>query len=303
MTPTALHSTPRRARRAAGADPRRRLRAPQARARRGGAGRAGDAARHDRDRRHRRGDPRFTPSTQMLPGHAGPPASHRRLDGRGALRGRLSVDAPRGSPPARARQGVRRVGVADGRRRALRALAARRSPSSRAGTSWPRRRCVACSVLLVRRRGHVRPEGRADRALDAGTAALAGSLHRGDRHVPARQRAGARDASSRCGGSSGPCSASFSSSPSARRRTRSGWPTAPDRVLRGALVRAVRHRCAPHREDRVPQDRSDPLDRGNSGACGGRCRISDSGRRPRCSGRRRPGRSRAAASRHGEPAS
>ena len=57
-------------------------------------------------------------------------AAHRGVGAGRALRAGLPLDAPRGPPPARLDEGARRVGVADGWRRALRALAARAQPRS-----------------------------------------------------------------------------------------------------------------------------------------------------------------------------
>ena len=114
------------------------------------------------------------------------------------------------------------MGMADGRRRALRALAARARPPLgrehvRGGNT------SRAPVLLLHGPAHVRPERRGGRAVDAGTAALAGPLHRGDRNVPARPALWRSERATPCGGSSGRCSASSSRRRQERGERRS-WP-------------------------------------------------------------------------------
>ena len=89
----------------------------------------------------------FQPQRQMLPGPRGPSASHRRLERGRTVRDQLPLDAPRGPLAARARQSIRRMGLAHGRRRAFRALVAR--ADTRFGREHPRGRDTSRSQLLL----------------------------------------------------------------------------------------------------------------------------------------------------------
>ncbi|CAA9354601.1 MAG: hypothetical protein AVDCRST_MAG68-3947, partial [uncultured Gemmatimonadetes bacterium] len=175
------------ARRAAGAAPRDGARPARGGAGRGRARRAG----HDRDRRPDRergrgGQLLFLALGARPHGRAAP---HCRL-GRGRpRRSGLPVDAPRGPPAARPHQGPCRVGVADGRRRALLALDTRAHPRLR------RPGAAGGDAARPHRPGaRFRPAGRggaADRRVGARTADLGRPVHRGHGRLPARQRPGA----------------------------------------------------------------------------------------------------------------
>ena len=229
------HAARRRpARRAGGADPRRRARAPRgpalvarrcwSRWRRCSSRRA-SAAPARRGRLPSR-------AVTCCPGLLGAPAA---ASASGRAR---SASAPAFSgrfPWTAARHALakvlRRVGVADGGGRALRALVARARRCSRAGTSW-RGDAVACLPRSPRRLARSTPArcstsgGRRSRC--------SGSCRSPRRPAPTCSPARSRWAcATRCAGSSAPCSASSCSSAIARggERGSAGRP-APTRAGR-----------------------------------------------------------------------
>ena len=157
---------------------------------------------------------------------------------------------PGRSALARAREGVRRVGVVDGRGRAVGALAAcahavlGRERDGRGDAS-------SAAIFPFHGRRDNRSARGTDSAMDAATAYLARPLHRGDRQRTCSPARWHWERGTRCCGSSGRCSASCSSSASAEESNAEWLATARRTLLEGALRRTVRARRAPHREDRI----------------------------------------------------
>ncbi|CAA9294819.1 MAG: hypothetical protein AVDCRST_MAG89-59, partial [uncultured Gemmatimonadetes bacterium] len=189
------------ARRGARADPRGRRRPAHPGNGRGGAARRGDGLCGERHhlRRRRGGVPPRTLGAARVGGAA---ASRRRLVRRGPLRRGVPVDRARGPSHARAGEGVRRLGVADGRRRGVRALAS----AARAGFRGQHRgsgNAADDPRASASRPGAAGPRDHAARPVEAGAPALAGAVYRGDQYVPARQRRDAGHPSPRAVGGGG----------------------------------------------------------------------------------------------------
>ncbi|CAA9334683.1 MAG: hypothetical protein AVDCRST_MAG89-2313, partial [uncultured Gemmatimonadetes bacterium] len=235
-----------------GAGARRGARAAQAGPRRGGAGGSGHAPPHHRAGARAERDELRAREPDATRG-AGPPLSRRRVAWGEALRRRLPVDAARGPPPARTRQGVRRLDLADGGHRLLHALA--RGADVRQRRQLPGRGDAPARRRLPRGPGALAARlDAADHPLDAAARALDRPLYRRHGDVPPFQRAGfGREAPAAVDRGRGARLSPDHDLPGGDERD----PVQPGNRAPAELVpqRTVRLRHAPHRPHRVAAHR------------------------------------------------